>query len=45
MMLLPPPQEAGESLCVVFEASNHVSEGAQVPLNHMGLIEIFFNLM
>jgi hypothetical protein len=43
MMLLPPPQEAGESLCVVFEACNHASEGAQVPHDHVELVEFFFN--
>jgi hypothetical protein len=31
-MLLHPPQHAGESLCVVFEACIHASEGAQAPM-------------
>jgi hypothetical protein len=43
MMFLHPPQEVGESLCVVFEACIHALEGAQVPHDHVGLIEIFFS--
>jgi hypothetical protein len=40
-MLLHPPQHAGESLCTAFDACNHASEGAQVPHDHVGLIEFF----
>jgi hypothetical protein len=42
-MLLHPPQHAGESICVVFEAYIHASEAAQVPHDHVGLIEFFLN--
>jgi hypothetical protein len=42
IMLLHPPQEAGESLCVAFEACIHGSEGEQVPHDHVGLIQLFF---
>jgi hypothetical protein len=37
-----PPLEAGESLCVAFEACIHASEDAQVPHDHVGLIECVF---
>jgi hypothetical protein len=37
-MLLHPPHEAGESLCVAFEACILASEGAQAPHDHVGLI-------
>jgi hypothetical protein len=37
-MLLHPPQHAGESLCVVFEACIHASEGTQAPHDHVELI-------
>jgi hypothetical protein len=37
-MLLHPLHEAGESLCVVFEACIHASKGAQAPHDHVGLI-------
>jgi hypothetical protein len=40
-----PSQEVGESLCVAFEANNHAAKGAQVPHDHMGLVEFFFNSM
>jgi hypothetical protein len=40
MMLLHPPQDAGESLCIAFESCIHVLEGAQVLHDHVGLIEI-----
>jgi hypothetical protein len=38
------PLEAEESLCVVFEACIHALEGAQVPHDHMGMIEFIFIL-
>jgi hypothetical protein len=41
-MLLYPPLEARESLCVTCEACIHASEGAQVPHDHVGMIEIAF---
>jgi hypothetical protein len=44
-MVLYPPLEAGESLCITCEACIHASEGAQVPHDHMGMIEIFFILI
>jgi hypothetical protein len=37
-MFLHPPQHAGESLCVAFEACIHALEGAQAPHEHVGLI-------
>jgi hypothetical protein len=42
-MFLHPPLEAGESLCVTCEACIHASESAQVPHDHVGMIEFFFN--
>jgi hypothetical protein len=39
-MLLHPPHEAWESLCVAFEACIHASGAAQVPHNHVGLIAL-----
>jgi hypothetical protein len=39
--VLHPPQHAQESLCVAFEACIHASKGAQVPHDHVGLIEFF----
>jgi hypothetical protein len=42
LMLLHPPLEARKSLCVTSEACIHASEGAQVPHNHVGMIEVFF---
>jgi hypothetical protein len=44
LMLLHPPVEAGESLCVTCEAWIHALEGAQVPHDHVGVIEFFFIL-
>jgi hypothetical protein len=43
-MLLYPPLEARESLCVTIEACIHASEGAQIPDNHVGMIEFFLIL-
>jgi hypothetical protein len=40
-MLLHPPHEAGESICVAFEACIHAPEAAQAPHDHVGLIEFF----
>jgi hypothetical protein len=40
-----PLHEAGKSLCVLFEVCNQASEGAQVPHDHVGLIEFFLNSM
>jgi hypothetical protein len=37
-----PLVEAGESLCVSFEACTHASEGAQDPHDHVGVIEFYF---
>jgi hypothetical protein len=37
-----PPLEAGESLCIAFEACIHASKGALVPHDHMGMIEFYF---
>jgi hypothetical protein len=36
-----PPLEAGESLCIAFEPCIHVSKGAQVPDDQVGVIEFF----
>jgi hypothetical protein len=43
-MFLHPPHEAGESLCVAYEACIRALEGAQAPHDHVGLIEIFFKI-
>jgi hypothetical protein len=37
-----PPVEAGECLCIMYEAWNHASEGAHVPHVHVGRIEFRF---
>jgi hypothetical protein len=37
-----PSLEAGESLYVAFEAYIHASKGAQVPHEHVGMIEFLF---
>jgi hypothetical protein len=37
-----PPLEVGESLFVAFEACIHASKGAQVPHDHVGMIEFLF---
>jgi hypothetical protein len=42
LMLLHPPLEARESLCITCEACIHDSEGAQVLDDHMGMIEYLF---
>jgi hypothetical protein len=42
LMLLHPPLEARESLCVTYEACIHASKGAQVPHDQVGMIEYFF---
>jgi hypothetical protein len=36
-----PSLEAGVSLSVTYEACIHASEGAQVPHDHVGMIEFF----
>jgi hypothetical protein len=41
-MLLHPHHEAGESICVVFEACIHASEVAHALYDHVGLIEFLF---
>jgi hypothetical protein len=41
-MLVHPPHEAGESICVAFEACIHAPEVALAPHDHIGLIEFFF---
>jgi hypothetical protein len=41
-MLLHPLHEAGESICVVFEACIHASEAAKTSHDHVGLIEFLF---
>jgi hypothetical protein len=38
MMLLYPPQHAGESICVVFEACVHAPEAALAPHDHVGFM-------
>ena len=42
LMLVHPPVEAGESLCITFEACIHASKGAQVPHDHVLMIEFYF---
>jgi hypothetical protein len=37
-MLLHPPQHAGESICIAFEACIHAPEAAQAHHDHMGSI-------
>jgi hypothetical protein len=41
-MLLHPPHEARESICIVFEACIHAPDAAQASYDHVGLIECFF---
>jgi hypothetical protein len=36
-----PPVEVGESLCKMWEACIHASEGAQVLHDHVGIIDFF----
>jgi hypothetical protein len=43
LMLPHPCVEVGESLCVTCEACIHALEGAQVPHDHVGMTEYFFN--
>jgi hypothetical protein len=38
-----PPVDAGESLCVAFDACIHASKGAQVHHDQVGVIEFFFH--
>jgi hypothetical protein len=39
-MFLHPPHEAGESICIVFEACIHAPEAAQASYDHVGLIDL-----
>jgi hypothetical protein len=41
LLHIHPPIEAGESLCVMYEACIHASEGAKDPHDHMRVIEYF----
>jgi TPP-dependent indolepyruvate ferredoxin oxidoreductase alpha subunit len=41
LMLHHPPVEVGESLCVMCEACIRASNCAQVPHDHVGMIELF----
>jgi hypothetical protein len=42
LMLLHPPLESGETLCITCIACIHALEGAQVPYDHMEMIKIYF---
>jgi hypothetical protein len=43
LLHMHPPVDAGESLCVAFDACIHASKGAQVHHDQVGVIEFFFH--